>query len=180
MCIRDRVNASKYRLYFIANAADANTHAEDFLVDIYGTDPGREYSCGMQLFNEDGAKIFDSNEYYMDVSGIYGRAIGRNSGFVINTYGGSLADFSPTISIKSGLSATNNSIVMGSCARIFAFSLRSVMVMCQVNYGLCFETNGGINLKLRCARLYDGGWGNPCAFTDYYAGIILNLSLIHI
>lgn len=168
------ISAGLFRVYLLGTLNTPDTHAGDYLIDTYGYTPNRSYNSGLQIFNSASTKIFDSNEFYMGVAGNY-----KNDS--TNLLWQSIQSGFPTsISIGSGLSLQNNSIVIGSNARVFARDHRySTPAPCQGLYGIRFSSSGAIDLVLRCSTLTwsDKDWLPPNV-TGLNTGIIMNHSNI--
>ena len=66
------VAPKRYMITLMSNWIDQNPHMNDFVIDVYGTVPSAEKeSVGLEIFDENGNKIFDSNYYAMDVVNTY-------------------------------------------------------------------------------------------------------------
>lgn len=164
------VSSSRFRLYLLGTWNTPNTYASDYLVDVYGYDPNRSYSSGLQIFNASSSKIFDSNEFHMGVVGTYNYDTSSLSLKTLQT------DFPKTIAIGSGMSVQNNSVVISSNSRLFARTSSSPNPAWQGLYGVNFGSNGVIRLILRCSGLFLSGAAQwvPPTFAAHNMGVFLN------
>ena len=164
------MSSSRFRVYLIGTWNNPNTYASDYLVDVYGSDPNRSYNNGLQIFNSSANKIFDSNEFHMDVVGTYSYDTSSLSIKTLQT------ELPKTISIGSGISVQNNSVAIGGNTRLFVRSGSSPNPTYQALYGVNFGSNGVIRLVLRCSVLFLTGKSNfaPPTFAAHNMGVFLN------
>ena len=163
------MSGNLFRVYLIGTWSDPNTHADDYLIDVYGTDPNRSYNSGLQIFNASANKIFDSNEYFMNVVGTYSYDTSSLSIKTLQT------ELPKTLSIGSGMSVEYNSVVIGGNTRLFARSGSRPEPNYQSLYGVNFGSNGVIKLIMRCSTLILSWPGRlPPTFSACNMGVFLN------
>lgn len=162
------IDSTHINVYLVGCLNNPNTYADDYLIDVYGSDPNRSYNNGLQIFNSSATKIFDSNEYIMSVAGTYNNNVTYLLAKKLQT------EFPKTISIGSGPSTGKNSIAIGSCGRVLGRSTSESYGIYQGYYGVTFGSNETISLKLRCSVYTQLSGGLPTVFTGTNSGIILN------
>ena len=163
------IDGSHIRVYLIGCINNPNTYANDYLIDVYGyCQSNSSYKSGLQIFNASSVKIFDSNEFYMNVAGTYSNNVTYLLAKKLQT------DFPGSISIGSGISLNTNSVVIGTCSRVLAHSTKDMAAICQGYYGVNFGSNGTINLKMRCSGYLQKADAFPSVFSGANSGIILN------
>lgn len=161
------VSSKVYQVSLFGSVANTNTYESDFLLDIYGTVPGSGgTSSGLEVFNASGNKIFDSDFYTMDVSGVY------------NIYSKSYDNFpdaANTYNIGS-YSIENSAVVINSCINKPCHHPRTSSVLVVALYGVVFGST--IHLEKRVCEytnfLYNGGGATPHGYSHSGSGVVLN------
>ena len=166
------VDAKTYKLYLCGNYQDPNTYASDYVVDIYGTElQTNSEKCGLQLFNETGDKIFDSNYYYMDVINFYN--LNFNGILVNGHYAANFNEIQATVDIGN-FDVANHAVAINGCPSFIVHDLNAYdYAVCF--FGVCF-TNNQIYLEKRGCR-YDAELNGTVKCSDMgfaASGIILN------
>lgn len=167
------VSPTTYMITLMANMTDSDTHMSDFLIDVYGTVPQTEVAnTGLEVFDANGVKIFDSNYYYMDVDGTFS---------ILNTGINRFTEELNTYNI-GGYGRENYAIAMGSCINKLAIGYMNGQYVpyFSVQYGVVFGDT--IYLEKRVSQyyqfVYNGGTWTPQSYSVNSSGIILNTANI--
>lgn len=165
------VSSKKYHVTLLGSVANTNTYESDFLLDVYGTVPSSGGTqSGLEIFNANATKIFDSDFYTMDVAGNYS---------FVNKSIRSFVDEQDNYYL-SGYGINDYSVVINSCINKYARHPRTAGVLTDVLYGVVFGTS--IHLEKRVNQnldfLYDGGNIVPHGFSHSSMGIILDTANI--
>ena len=161
------VSPTDYMITLMSNWSNKNLYMDNFLIDVYGTVPSTELeSLGLEVFNENQVKIFDSSYYYMDVASVFS---------VVNDSIQSFVDEPNAYDIGS-YERNKCGIAFSSCLNIVNVHPRTRVPHGSTQYGVVF--GDGIKLEKRVNEyinfVYTGGTYTPQSYSSLGSGLILN------
>lgn len=161
------ISAKRYQVTLMGSVTNTNTYESDYLLDVYGTVPSSGgTNSGLEVFNSSGTKIFDSDFYTMDVSGVY------------NVYSKGYENFpdAPNTYSIGSYGIENRAVAINSCINKPCHHPRSSAVLVVALYGVVFGST--IHLEKRVCEytnyLYSGGGTTPHGYSHSGSGVVLN------
>lgn len=165
------ISPKRYMIVLMSSWENNNLYMNDFAIDVYGTVPNTEIgNVGMEIFDANGNKIFDSNYYAMDVVNTYS---------IINTKDIKTFTDEPDTYEIGGYSRSNYAIIMSSCINKVILHARRTQFsgpIGSIQYGAVFGDSIRLEKRINeyLSFVYSGGTWTPQSYSVNSSGIILN------